>query len=38
LHRKGRNLENSGLLGLCMQLDNEYKATVEELKNLFHYN
>ena len=38
IEKKGRNLENSGLLGLCMQLDNEYKATVEELKNLFHYN
>jgi len=38
IERKGRNLENAGLLGLCMRLDNEYKSTLEELKNLFHYN
>jgi signal transduction histidine kinase/response regulator RpfG family c-di-GMP phosphodiesterase len=38
IERKGRNLENAGLLGLCMQLDKEYNATIIELKNLFHYN
>lgn len=38
IERKGRNLENAGLLGLCMQLDKDYNATIIELKNLFHYN
>lgn len=38
IEKKGRNLENAGLMGLCMQLESEYSATIEELKNLFHYN
>ncbi|MBL7924512.1 MAG: PAS domain S-box protein [Bacteroidia bacterium] len=38
IERKGRNLEIAGLHGLCMQLENDYRATVTELKNLFQYN
>lgn len=38
IEKKGRNLETSGLYGLCMQLEADYKATVAELKELFQYN
>ena len=38
IEKKGRNLETSGLHGLTMQLENDYKTTIQELKNLFQYN
>lgn len=38
IEKKGRNLETSGLYGLCMQLDAGYRDTIAELKNLFQYN
>lgn len=38
IEKKGRNLETSGLYGLCMQLDADYRDTIAELKNLFQYN
>jgi HPt (histidine-containing phosphotransfer) domain-containing protein len=38
IERKGRNLEIGGLLGLTMQLENDYKSTLKELRSLFQYN
>ncbi len=38
IENKGRNLELSGLKELAMQLTNDYRTTVEELKSLFQYN
>lgn len=38
IESKGRNSQLMGLQGLSIQLEMDYKATVEELKSLFQYN
>jgi PAS domain S-box-containing protein len=38
MESKGRNSQLMGLQGLSIQLEMDYKATVEELKSLFQYN
>ncbi len=38
IERKGRNLETTGMYGLVMQLETDYRSTIAELKNLFQYN
>lgn len=38
IEKKGKYLETSGLVGLSMQLEIEYKSTLAELKKAFLYN
>jgi PAS domain S-box-containing protein len=38
IESKGRHSQLMGLQGLSIQLEMDYKATVEELKSLFQYN
>jgi HPt (histidine-containing phosphotransfer) domain-containing protein len=38
IENKGRNFDLKGIETFILQLDADYKLTVEELKSLFHYN
>jgi PAS domain S-box-containing protein len=38
IENKGRNFDFKGIETFILQLDADYKLTVEELKSLFHYN